>query len=28
VGGFGTKDEVDRPLVLVIWPIQEGTNFT
>jgi hypothetical protein len=27
VGGFGTKYEVDRPLLLVLWPIQEGTNL-
>jgi hypothetical protein len=28
VGGFGMKYEVNRPLVLVVWPIQEGTNFS
>jgi hypothetical protein len=28
VGGFETKYEVDRPLVLVVCPIKKGTNFT
>jgi hypothetical protein len=27
VGGFGMKYEVGRPLVLIVWLIQEGTDF-
>jgi hypothetical protein len=27
VGGFKTKYDVDRPLVLVVWPIQERNQF-
>jgi hypothetical protein len=27
MGGFGTKYEVDRPLVLVVWPIQGRNQF-
>jgi hypothetical protein len=28
VEGLGRKHVVDRPLVHVIWLVQEGTNFT